>query len=315
MTDSQLPVPAMPESSRSGEGAPRFVTMDGILDGRLGDAAAIAQAVAALNALGICAFELDRDGGKFSVLPNNARMPAAGFDRGKQEQLLQHLRRIAAAARGPVESTLRCTMVFEEDCTETLFRATSPPPNGAGIEPLTRVRPARPDDVPTRLPGSPPWRQMFQRREVVIALPLLFLAFGLLAWSSGLVDRLLAANAAGLQVQTGAFGDLLAMAVENKLGNYEVTLRRGADYPASLADWDRRAGAASDEAARLRDSVVREGQEIWVQLRDADDRVLAESRISLRPLVTAADAKATTGLPGRITAKTVVLSVARHEKK
>lgn len=315
MPDPQLPQVPPPPLPSGGEGAPRFVTMDGILDGRLGDAAAIAQAVAALNALGICEFELDRDGGKFSVLPNNTRLPATGFDRKKQEELLQHLRTIAAAARGPVESTLRCTMVFEEECSETLFRGVGQPPNGPGIEPLTRVRPARPDDVPKQLPGEPPWRQMFRRREVVIALPLLFLAFALLAWTSGLVDRLLAANAAGLQVRTAAFGDLLAMSVESKWGNYEVTIRRGAGYPASLAEWDQRTAAAADEAERLRDLVVREGQEVWVQLRDAEDRVLAETRVSLRPLVTAADAKATTGLPGRITAKTVVLSVARHEQK
>lgn len=316
MPDPQLPqVPPPTPPPPGGEGAPRFVTMDGILDGRLGNAAAIAQAVAGLNALGICTFELDRDGGKFSVLPDNTRRPAPGFDRARQELMLQHLRTIAAAARGPVESTLRCTMVFDEECAETLFRATAQPPAGPGIEPLTRVRPARPDDVPVKLPGSAPWRQMFQRREVVIALPLLFVAFGLLAWTSGLVDRLLAASASGLQVKTADFGDLLAMSVESKLGNYEVTIRRGAGYPATLAEWDQHTAAAADEAQRLRDLVVREGQEIWVQLRDADEHVLAESSVSLRPLVTAADTKTTTGLPGRITAKSVVLSVARYEKK
>jgi len=315
MAEPQLPAPQLPRAEHGTNDAPRFVTVDGILDGRLGDAAALARAVAALNGLGICSFQLDRDGGKFSLLPNNTRVPGTGFDRGKQEQLLQHLRAIAASARGPVESTLRSTMVFEHDCAETLFRAVAQPPSGPGIEPVTRVRPVRPDDVPPVLPGSPPWRSMFRRREVAIALPLLFLAFGLVAWQSGLVDRLLAAKALGLQSTTGPFEDLLALEVANKWGNYEVTIRRGAGYPQSLAEWDVRTAGATTEEHRLRDTVVREGQDLYVQLRDAEENVLAESRVSLRPLGTSAEAKVTAGLPGRITARSVVLSVSRHEKK
>jgi hypothetical protein len=103
--------------------------------------------------------------------------------------------------------------------------------------------------------------------------------------------------------------------VENKFFNYEVTIRRGASYPASLAEWEQRIAAAPDDDTRRCSTFVRDGSDIWIQLRDGDDQVLAQSRVSLRPLVTAADAKATSGLPGRITAKTVVLSMAQYEKK
>lgn len=311
----------MAESDPGGTGGtpigtpPRFVTMDGILEGRIGDAAAIARSVQALSKLGICAFELDRDGGKFSVMPENRQVRGDGFDLDRQNELLQHLCAIAAAARGPVESTLRCTMVFDTECAETLFRAGLPAPEGPGIEPLTRMRPRRADDVPPELPPPPPWRQLLQRREVMIALPLLLIAFLLLAWQSGLVDRLLSANATGLTVENGAFGDLLHAEVANEWGNYRVAITRGAGYPADAAAWDAYAAAAKDEAARLCGVVVREGQDIYLQLRDADDRVLAEGRANLRPLVTTADGKVKVDLPGRMTAAHLVLSVTKYEKQ
>ncbi|MCA8976569.1 MAG: hypothetical protein KDC98_17745, partial [Planctomycetes bacterium] len=141
------------------------------------------------------------------------------------------------------------------------------------------------------------------------------LAFALTAWTSGLVDRLLSANAQGLTVETGEFGDLLQIDVENDWGNYEVEIRRGPSHPDSAAAWEALATAAANEAARLHAVVVREGQDLYVQLRDDKDRMLAENKVNLRPLVTAADGTATVRLPGRITASRVVLSVTRYEKK
>lgn len=294
---------------------PRFVTMDGILEGRIGDGAAIARAVQELSRLGICAFELDRDGGKFTVMPENRQVRGDRFDLDKQNELLQHLCTIAKAARGPVESTLRCTMVFDTECAETLFRAAVPTPEGQSLEPLTRMRPRRADDVPPDLPPPPPWQQLLKRREVLIALPLLLIAFTLLAWQSGLVDRLLSANATGLEVQNGAFGGLLHAEVENNWGDYRVVLKRGPEHPADAAAWDAYAAAAKDEAARLHGVVVREGQDIYLQLRDESDHVLAETKASLRPLVTSAEGKVTVDLPGRMTATRLVLSVTKYEKQ
>lgn len=302
-------------SDRTRRDAPRWVIMDGILDGRIADGPAITKAVVGLNALGICGFDLDQDGGKFSLMPDNQRASGARFGSERQELLLQHLQAIAAATRGAVESTLRCTMVFEDEVAETLFRAVAPPPQGPGVEPLTRVRPVGAGDVPVELPAAPPWRQMLRRKEVAIVVPLLIVAFGLLAWRSGLIDRLLAANAQGIEVRTGVFGDLIEASVESSWGNYEVTVRRGSGYPMSSAEWDARAATATTESDRLRDTVVREGQEVWVQLRDAQDEVLVEGTVSLRPLVTESDAELEVTLPGRITASRVFFSVNKREKK
>lgn len=296
------------EATTAGD-APRFVTLDGILEGRIGDAAALARAAHALDGLGVGPFRFDRDGGRFSLLPENVRRPGAGFDRERQERLLQLLRDVAAAARGPVESTLRCTMVFEAECAETLFRAAAPPPAGPGIEPLTRVRPLRAEDQPVALPPRPPLRQLLGRREVLFVLPLLLIVFGLFAWRSGLVDRLLAASAQGLAVDTANFDDLLAAEVEGRFGNYVVTIRRGPGHPADGAGWERRAAAAATEAQRVRDLVVRDGQDVYVQLRDAQNNVLARNRVSLRPLVASADGVAKVDLPGRITASRVTLTI------
>lgn len=314
MSDARPPDPPPPDTTPP-EGEPRWVTLDGILEGRVGDGPALARAIAGLNGLGICEFEFDRDGGKFSVLPANRQVRGAGFDAAAQNELLEHLRAIAAAARGPVESTLRCTMVYETQCTETLFRAVAPPPAGDGVETLTRVRPVRADDAPPDLPSQPPWRKMLRRKEVVIVLPLLIVAFGLLAWRSGLVDRLLSANVRGIEIDTHEFGGLLAADVESEWGNYSVTVRRGDDYPSTSAGWDARAAASTTETERLRDNLVREGQDVWVQLRDTEGAVLAQRSVELRPLVTAPDAEVDLALPGMMTAAKVVFSVNKYEKK
>ena len=304
------------ESSQgSDRGEPAWVTMDGIVEGRIGDITILTNAVKALNGLPIGNFELERDGGKFTILPINERRPGTGFDNAQQRQLLQHLEQIAAGSRGPIESTLRCTMVFAAETTETLFRAGPPPPAGTGVEPLTRVRPRHAADSPPPVPPPPPWRQMLKRREVILVLPLMLIAFALGAWQSGLIDRLLSANAVGLAIETGEFDDLLAIDVENDWGNYKVTVRRGAGHPDTAAAWDQRAAAAENETERLHAIVVREGQDLFVQLRDNADNVLAEQPLSLRLLVTDANGQVSTELPGHMSASRVVLSVTKNEKK
>ena len=261
-------------------GAPRWVTLDGILDGRIKDGPAIAAAVATLNGLGICRFELEQDGGRFTLLPANDRVAGAGFDEARQNELLEQLRKIAGATNGAVESTLRCTMIYESEVAETLFRGTTPPPAGDGVEPLTRVRPLAASDTPPELPKGPPVRQLLRRREVVIVVPLLIVAFGLMAWQTGLLDRLLAASARGLVVETAAFGDLLTAEVESSWGNYKVTIRRGAGYPADRDAWDARAAVATNasEADRLRDRIVREGDEICCSFATVTTRCSRRSR-------------------------------------
>ena len=308
--DAVSPAPAAPTGEE-----PLFLTMDGILEGRARDAAALARAVRELDGLGICKFELERDGGRFTVMPDSGQVPGRGFDAARQQKLIEQLAAIAAATNGPVESTLRCTMVFENDCSETLFRSATPPPAGPGIEPVTRVRPRRPDDVPPSLPPAPRWQHLLRRREVSIVLPLLLLVFAFTAWRSGLVDRLLSANATGLTVDTGEFGDLLRAEVESSWGNYKVTVARGPGHPADAAAWDARiaAATATGEVQRVHAAVVRDGQDVYVQLQNAAGEVLAERMTSLRPLVT--DTSAKLELPGHMTASRVVFSVAKHEKK
>lgn len=309
MTDNEEP------TERLDRGAPLWVTMDGIVEGRIGDFAALNSAVLALNRLGICSFELDRDGGKFSVMPENDRKPGSGFDGERQHELLLQLGKLAAGANGPLESTLRCTMVYADECAETVFRPALPPPEGPGIEPLTRVRPSRADDVPPEAAPAPPWAQLLKRREVLVVLPLLLLAFGLTAWRTGLVDRLLAANAQGMAVENADFGDLLDVAVENEWGNYKVTISRGPGHPTTAAAWDDRVAAATTEAQRLHAIVVREGQDLYVQVRDEKGRVLAEESGSMRVLVTDPDGSEIVRLPGQMTAARVVLSLTEHPKK
>jgi hypothetical protein len=67
-----------------------------------------------------------------------------------------------------------------------------------------------------------------------------------------------------------------------------------------------------DEQGRLANIVVLEGQDVHVQLRDAGNAVLANLKVSLRPLVAANDGEAKLELPGHITANQVTLTIAEQ---
>ena len=95
-------------------------------------------------------------------------------------------------------------------------------------------------------------------------------------------------------------------------GNYKVLIQRGVGYPSTSEEWDARATAT--EPDRLRDAIMREGQDVWVQLRNEQGNVLEQQSVSLRPLVTEATATVELRLPGRITATQVVLSVNKSER-
>ena len=305
----------MAEDVHITEDVPRSVQLDGILDGRIADGQALVEASSRLSVLGIGNFELERDGGRYSLMPDGERHSGAGFGTEQQARLLAILQQVARATHGTVESTLRCTMVFEHGVSETLFRGALGADGQPTVEAVSRLRERRVGDVPTEAAPPPPWRGLLQRREIVVALPLLVLGVLLMAWTSGLLDRLLSAGAGGLQKDTGAFGELLTLEASSSWGDYAVEVRRGPGHPAGTEAWDQLLATAPDESARARIQVVREGNDVYVRLEDGDGRFAGERLVSLRALVTRPDGVVKVRVPGRITAARITMAMESGKKQ
>jgi hypothetical protein len=285
-------------------GAPRFAWFDGIVEGRLGDAAAVREAASRANETGFGRMDVGVDGGRFSVLMDDTTVLASRMTDENRRALADALNAIAAAAGGPVESTLRCTEVFANEVRETLFL-----PDGGAVRALTRTRPVTDADRfrdPDAVAPPPP---SMGRGRLAVVLAVLLVGFGVAAWTSGWVDRLLAAKTESLSVDTGPFSDLVAVSAEKSWGNYDVTLRRGPGYPVTndrLAELRAKAGTPAERAAI---DAVASGGDVWVRLEDAKGHGLAATRTDLRALLAAVDRTSEAELPGRMTAARIRLSI------
>lgn len=292
-------------------GAPVHVGIDGIVEGRVGDAAALAQAIAALDRAGFGTFHCEQTGGRYSLLPRDTELAGAGRGEDVQAEFLQQLGALAAAtAPGSLESTLRCTLVYADQVVETLFAVRA-----GVITPISRTRAPRPDELAGAAVAGPARAFGLRRREVAILWPILVLVGALLAWRTGLVDRVLAARAEQIAVDAGPFGTLLATTVARSWGNYEVEVRRGATFPAdpkALAALRDGAAALTERAAC---ELVGNGGELWLELRDAQDHVLDTVGVTLQPLLADREAVARATLPGRIDAARFVLALAEPHKR
>jgi len=301
VTGAESPPPLQPPT-----GAPLAAFVEGLLDGRVGDASALHAAIARLQTAGAGPFRAEVLGGRFSLLPAATQVTGAPFEEAAQAQFLQALQGVAAAAApGSVETNLRCRLVYADVVTETLFVV-----RGGQIEPLTRVRPRTADDG-LGVPRAPAVPFGLRRRELLFAAPLLLLAGGLVAWRSGWIDRVLSARAEQLRAETGPFGAMLQLRVEPAWGNYRVTVTRGPEYPANASALAARRDGTEDLVARAAITAVGDGGAIFVQLLGPDDKVLAEQRTELRPLLTAADGAIEAKLPGAMQAASVRLSLSK----
>jgi hypothetical protein len=300
--------PPVPPGTTSAAGAatpagPRFAWFDGIVEGRLGDADAVRGAAARANASGFGRMDVGVEGGRFSVLMDDATVPASRMSDENRRLFAAALAEIAGASSGSVESTLRCTEVFRDEVRETLFL-----PESGAIRALTRTRPVAPGDL-LRSPEAPAPAPSMGRGRLAVVLAALLVAFGIIAWAGGWVDRLFAADSRALVVETGPFADFVDVAVEKSWGEYEVTLRRGKGFPVERGRLDELRAKAATPADRAAIDIVAQGGQLWVRLLDASGRSLAASRTELRPLVAGADRSVEVALPGRITAARVRLDL------
>lgn len=293
-----MPEPAPPPEVRTG------AWFDGVLIGAVEDLGELERAVSDFNAAGMARARLEVDGGRFSLLLDDRRLPVDAGREPAIRALVERLDAVAAAAsrRGELESTLRSVTVEREEVVERLFAA-----RGRALEVVGRRRPRQPSDerrFPAHFEGAP----RDGRRLLFTALGLL-LVFGVLAWQHGYVDRLFAPRAASLEVDCGLFAPRLAADVDSHLGDYVVTVRRGAGYPATAQAVEEQIGAATTPLERAAARAVADGSRIYVRLEDRDGKVLAVAPVELRALLGADGGRVACELGGRIDARRVRLDL------
>ncbi|MFN3241461.1 MAG: hypothetical protein ACE37K_08105 [Planctomycetota bacterium] len=292
-------------------GAPRSLIVEGIVDGRVLDAQALREAVARLSACGAGEFRIDVTGGRFNMLPVDTHVPPEGFDSAAQSNFLDRLQELVDAAQpNSIETTLRCKLVYDDEVAETLFVV-----QGTTVEPVTRRRPRTVQDAPA-LPTMEAEASLgMRRKELLWIAPLLLVLGGVFAWQSGYIDRVLAVRAEEMNTDTGPFGDMVAMKLERSWGNYHVTLTRGAGYPTTPDALAARKQSSSDLTEQAACAVVGEGDQLFVQLLDDQGKVLEAARTELRPLLTDADGEVLVRLPGKMSVKSVRLSLSAGKKQ
>ncbi|HUR28967.1 MAG TPA: hypothetical protein VM509_12330, partial [Planctomycetota bacterium] len=204
------------------------------------------------------------------------------------------------------ESTLRCTEVFETRVRETLFR-----PVGVKLETVCRLRGKTPRDDARAPKGldAPRGLAGFEWRTVAVLLALLLVGFGLSAWSSGWVDRVLSVEAGELTVERGAFEGLLDLELHQRWGKYEIVIRRGPAYPADARATEAALAAASTTSGRAAVNAVSNGEDVYVLIASAKGRTLASERVSLRPLLGDEHARVEAEIWGRMLAHQVRISL------
>jgi hypothetical protein len=288
----------------------RYARFEGILEGRVGDRAALQAVVSEINSTGLIEAELEIEGGRFTLLFEDRPIPGARASAVEQERLLELLTRLIAVSADPetVESTLGCKVVHEDGVVETLLTV-----NRGELRPLSQVRALDERDVlPLEASGqlTTPLRQLGFKKGLLVGL-LLLTGFGLMAWRSGYVDRILSRPAEKLVVNANQFAGLLHVAVSKRWGAYELTLTRGPAYPvdAAAAAQLRKDRESLAEQAALR--IVTDGGRLYVQLCDEAGTVLRTGTVELRPLLGDRDGKAVVRLDGHLKGHMIKLALDR----
>lgn len=292
------------------EGPVRYAWFGGLLDGRRGDDGRLRAAVERGNRLGLAHLHLDLDGGRFSLLFDEHAVRGDRLSSERSEELVDVLNEVVASSSDPagVESTLRCTEVYDDAAVDTLFT-----PAGGGVECVSRPRALGADDrrmAPADAAAVPRLPRV-GRRQALGLLALVLVAFGLLAWKEGLVDRIAARSGESLAIETGPFGRALAVEAVSRWGTYRVTLRRGEDWPADAAAAERAIAGAETVTRRAAVRAVVDGGEVWVRLETDDGGVLDAAEVDLAPLLREGerDPSVEVRLPGQWGAHSLVLAL------
>lgn len=297
MPEAQPPPP--PGGTPSPAGPIRHAWFAGLFEGKAGDRTRIE--AAAQRVRDICAGgSLDFEGDRFALVMDEKTIQPT---RDRKSELVEALHDLVLASSDAqsIESTLRCTEVYDNAVVETLFA-----PLHGQVGEVSRVRAATPDDLrrggATQRSGTG-----FGKGRIALISVLMVLAVSMLVWQAGIWDRVWAVPAEQLDIDTGLFGDLVAVQISADYGNYRITMRRGPAYPATTGAADALEQAANSTAERAAVLAVSSGDVVHVQLVSETDEVLWYARASLRALLLSEDAEVDAMLPGRIDARAVQL--------
>lgn len=307
---TDVPVPPQPHTSPP-RGPVQYAWFAGLLEGRCNDSDELRRIAGEINGLGAVHIDLELDAGRFSALLDERTIAGESMTQETQDRLLGLLQEMVDASSDPqaVASTMRCTAVHGDSVVETLFA----PMRGA-MKCVNRVRPVQREDrehEPAGHTGSA--IAGFGIRRVVLIGILMLVAFSALTWQSGLLDRVMSADVELLQVDSGPFGELLAVDVEPNWGNYRVLLRRGAAYPTTAAGVKELEAAAATPADRAAVLAVCDGGNIYLRLSDEQGKTLAYHPVEMRALLLKNDAVISGHLPGRIAARSIQLALEAGE--
>ncbi|MEE2939331.1 MAG: hypothetical protein VX460_02990 [Planctomycetota bacterium] len=273
-------------------GPPRYGWFGGVLEGRVGDAAALRRAFEELDRATAIPCDLEVEGGRFSLLFSEATVDGGALSVERQDQLLEALGKLLERSADPraAESTLRGSLVFGDEVVETLFTIRE-----GRLAPVSRRRPLSHRDPAAaarrdgRLGGlDAPFRDVARGRGVVL-LVLILAGGGLTAWRSGYLglvhDAVTAPSADEVEVSAGVFGETLSLEIERRFTDYSCEVRRGAGYPANAEEASALVADATTTGERAAMSAVSDGESIWIRVVDEEGSTLSAERIDLRPLL------------------------------
>ena len=248
----------------------------GILEVRGGEHEELQRIVSRINGIGLAQAELDADGGRHSILFDDRPVPGSKATPDALDQLVDSLQQLIDASDDAhsAESTLHCSAIHPGEVVETLIAIED-----GRVHPVSRIRPRLVEET-----AHAPVQTVAWRKVVPLGLALL-VAFGLIAWQSGYLDRVLSAAPAQLEIDNGAFGERLFVTIDRAWGNYEITVARGADYPATVDAIAAERAAAKERALQLAISILADGATVYVQLLVAVGGVLEAAPVELRALV------------------------------
>ena len=220
----------------------------------------------------------------FEGLEPGARREALGlFETLDLARFVELLDEIVDSSARPedVESTVRCVEVYADGAVETLFAVTE-----GRARPVSQVRALEPDDLAVR-PVEEPSAEILGlgQRQAALLAALLVLAFGLVAWSTGWVDRVRAAAVEEIVVEPGEFEGLLEAELLGSWGSYKVVLKRGPDFPTTPEELTRLEEAAPSLTRAAAVRAAGEGGEVFLALVTAEDELLDEVEADLGPLL------------------------------
>lgn len=305
----------MAEPIRTPEGAVHGAAFGGLLEGRLGDRVALERAVRRLRETGPVDVTLEVEGDRFSIYLADAPLDAERATPERMQALLDGLQSVVRTARvdAPLDSTLRCTEIYEHEVVETHF-ALEGEEAGDGpalreVTPVSRVRArSESDHVPT--PVQQPEGPLLDERPRRVLLTVVgVLLVGLLLWQARIVDRFFGPGVDTLESSGGIFGALVEVELEGALGGYRALLSRGADYPRTGADVDRLEAAAATPLERAAVSSLADGEPLEVRLLNDAGEVLVRARASSDALLRDPEGAVPVVLPARLGAARIELGL------